>query len=584
MWWEDTQARQKRLEEERRERMRNEDPAHEWGMMAALGQDSDGDDDGAGEEPSTAETSGAEQSSAPTSQTEVTAAQPAEPLATPPPPSRAAKSAEPREVSATAPKAKATPLTRVTQYRDPNTLPVELTDAWVVDIEPRASGAALQFVKKNKLDAAETRHLRQFRRLELAPADEDADADAPAGESSKADGDGDTKPAPALALAHPRVQLTALICLQSAHPSRSDIFSLFQSASFLAPGSEPYITQVPTTPAPSKARLSEWTKYWPVALRSPPLPGTITLTDPENGKATQLWTEARTAWVRAGFRHIVRTAREAKARGELPVCAYVTDAPVEFDSVAAVRGKVNLTTEKLLRAGTRTQNIDVTAHDTRVSTRHPLRHAVLNAIREVARVRAEREIARTGRSRTISPLPDAAATSPGPALEPSAPSAPALPTSTDLSESSRSNTPNGDRDRDYDSERERSTNGQDYLLTNLTLFTTHEPCILCSMALVHSRVRAVYFVYPSPGSGGWCGDVGGGAGGKRGSGVPGQEQGGPYAIHEQPGLNHRFDVWRWTGDERELLDTGPHADVENSRPGGTDLDHWHELALGNVDP
>ncbi|MBW0534051.1 hypothetical protein O181_073766 [Austropuccinia psidii MF-1] len=62
-----------------------------------------------------------------------------------------------------------------------------------------------------------------------------------------------------------------------------------------------------------------------------------------------------------------------------------------------------------------------------------------------------------------------------------------------------------------------------YLLTNLVVFATHEPCLLCSMALLHSRIKHLFFLIPSPKSGG-CGSV--------------------YNVHEQDGLNHKFFVWR----------------------------------------
>jgi tRNA-specific adenosine deaminase 3 len=69
-------------------------------------------------------------------------------------------------------------------------------------------------------------------------------------------------------------------------------------------------------------------------------------------------------------------------------------------------------------------------------------------------------------------------------------------------------------------------NGADYLLTSLSLFASHEPCVMCSMALLHSRVREVYYVFPRT--------VGGGLGGV-------------YGVHGHQGLNHKFEVWRWTG-------------------------------------
>ncbi|PKI84225.1 hypothetical protein MVES_001739 [Malassezia vespertilionis] len=91
------------------------------------------------------------------------------------------------------------------------------------------------------------------------------------------------------------------------------------------------------------------------------------------------------------------------------------------------------------------EHIEADAYDTRIAERHPLRHAVPNVVRAVADVRA------TQRNAT------------------------------------------------------NAANGQDYLLSNLALFITHEPCVYCAMALVHSRVRSVYFLFPSPGAGGFCG-------------------------------------------------------------------------------
>lgn len=74
-----------------------------------------------------------------------------------------------------------------------------------------------------------------------------------------------------------------------------------------------------------------------------------------------------------------------------------------------------------------------------------------------------------------------------------------------------------------------------YLLSGLSLFTTHEPCLMCSMSLLHSRVSVVYYIRPSPGAGGL---------------------GSRYHVHEDKGLNHKFEVWKWTGPEYKLRDLG----------------------------
>ncbi|XP_029822589.2 probable inactive tRNA-specific adenosine deaminase-like protein 3 isoform X2 [Ixodes scapularis] len=61
-----------------------------------------------------------------------------------------------------------------------------------------------------------------------------------------------------------------------------------------------------------------------------------------------------------------------------------------------------------------------------------------------------------------------------------------------------------------------------YLCTGYDFYISHEPCTMCGMALVHSRVRRVFYGQATPwGALGTC-----------------------RKLHVQPGLNHHFEVWR----------------------------------------
>ncbi|KAK9324353.1 cytidine deaminase-like protein [Lipomyces orientalis] len=78
---------------------------------------------------------------------------------------------------------------------------------------------------------------------------------------------------------------------------------------------------------------------------------------------------------------------------------------------------------------------------------------------------------------------------------------------------------------------------QAYLCNNLQLITTHEPCAMCSMALVHSRISRLVYIKNMPRSGGI----------DRSSG-PG------YGIHWNRQLNWRFETWKWDGQNILLYD------------------------------
>ncbi|KAK8865804.1 hypothetical protein IAR55_000951 [Kwoniella newhampshirensis] len=122
-----------------------------------------------------------------------------------------------------------------------------------------------------------------------------------------------------------------------------------------------------------------------------------------------------------------------------------------------------------------TTNLRADSFDTRLSESHPLRHATLNCVASIAHLR------------TVPPFTDVPPT----------------------------------------------RNGADYLLTSLTLFISHEPCVMCAMALLHSRVREVFYVFPRQNGGGF------------------EVDGGGFGIHARRDLNHRFEVWRWDGPVEE---------------------------------
>ena len=60
-----------------------------------------------------------------------------------------------------------------------------------------------------------------------------------------------------------------------------------------------------------------------------------------------------------------------------------------------------------------------------------------------------------------------------------------------------------------------------YLCTGMDVYLTREPCIMCSMALLHARVRRIFFAVRN----------------ERGGGL-----GSRIALHQTEAVNHRFEV------------------------------------------
>ncbi|TFY83788.1 hypothetical protein EWM64_g213 [Hericium alpestre] len=205
---------------------------------------------------------------------------------------------------------------------------------------------------------------------------------------------------------------------------------------------------------------------------------------PRRKGESEPWTRAKVLWAQHALQTIVREAQRVRDAGELPIVSYVPppyDIPDDFTPFIS--------------------------HDTRTTARHPLRHSALNVIRQIA---DHRSTTSSRPSRAVSPSADL----------------PTPPISLSGADTPRAETPR---------------NGQGYLLTGLTLFTTHEPCIMCAMALLHSRVKEVVYLVPMDKTGG-CG--------------------GAACVPRLEGVNHRFTIERWTGTLEGVDDIRIDDDVD----------------------
>ncbi|MCJ1288053.1 tRNA-specific adenosine deaminase subunit tad3 [Xylographa opegraphella] len=85
-----------------------------------------------------------------------------------------------------------------------------------------------------------------------------------------------------------------------------------------------------------------------------------------------------------------------------------------------------------------------------------------------------------------------------------------------------------------------------YLCTELDIYVTHEPCVMCSMAILHSRFGRIVFATRMPRTGGLTAEIRPGLG---------------YGLWWLPELNWKLLAWQWV-DEAVQDDTLPTTDIQ----------------------
>lgn len=80
--------------------------------------------------------------------------------------------------------------------------------------------------------------------------------------------------------------------------------------------------------------------------------------------------------------------------------------------------------------------------------------------------------------------------------------------------------------------RQAKQNNTNYLLNHFTVYTSHEPCVMCCMALVHSRIARLIYLQANK--------------------YGGLESN--YQLGDRDGLNWKFEIWRWLDCDIDAVD------------------------------
>jgi tRNA-specific adenosine deaminase 3 len=84
----------------------------------------------------------------------------------------------------------------------------------------------------------------------------------------------------------------------------------------------------------------------------------------------------------------------------------------------------------------------------------------------------------------------------------------------------------------------REDNSDGYLCRGFHVYSTHEPCAMCAMALLHSRVTRLVYIEAAPSTGA----------------IEPESSG--LCIHAQDRLNWQYEAWKYVGARQDLGEAG----------------------------
>eukprot|EP00892_Ulva_mutabilis_P007021 jgi/Ulvmu1/4691/UM002_0422.1 len=243
------------------------------------------------------------------------------------------------------------------------------------------------------------------------------------------------------------------------------------------------IVKVPTHPAPTRELWTHWTKMWPITWRPP--------SDLYRDAARDLTGSDRLRMLQ----HADSIIEYAEVQGTQNACMMVD--PVRNSQVAMA--------------------VDM-------SREHPLKHAVMQLLEAVAQASftdlgapgvepvntvegplASRKRCRTGTTTDGVDMPEYKAT------------AGVAGNVVDVAAS-----PIGEVLLSGSCPADSADNERPYLCTGYDCYVMHEPCVMCAMALTHSRVRRVIYTTSDDNAG---------------------ALGGSFRLHSRPSLNHHVQVF-----------------------------------------
>ncbi|KAF9921026.1 adenosine deaminase, tRNA-specific 3 [Linnemannia zychae] len=359
---------------------------------------------------------------------------------------------------------------------DAEVRPLETVNVFITTIEPKQTNHVIKFIRSKLPPTQDLDHIKQIRR---ATTDDGV------------------------------IKLDVVLCQESAL-SIQELNQLLEQDE-LASIVTPRVYGVPKYPPLTRDQFELWKAAWPTTFRE------------DTNRHPEISDEEE-AVILGHIQSVWKHTEVAESNGELPIAAMIVDPD--------------------------TQKVLATSYDTRKSTGHILQHAVMNCVAAVAK--RERDNCRSHPAEhhhqhfhdqlnnntatdsvevevienseaaiDITKSPICGDKRKASSIEESSNMTPPLASATEI--------PLAHEDETGDRESRRTRKA--YLCTGYDVYLTHEPCVMCSMALVHSRVGRVFYTVPMAASGGL---------------------GSQHKIHSHPNLNHHFFVYRQVGYQTQM--------------------------------